>query len=278
MADEQEGSGTQETSNQEQASPANSESQGHPAHKEILDVLPESLHHLVQPTLEKWDKGVQEQFQKIHSQYDPYKELIENKIAAEDVKNALWLASEIETNPESIVEQAIEAFGLDYVKKVIEEEIEFQETEDDDLYEQPTFDVTKSPEFIAMKKQLEEVSKGFREEQQTKAQQAAQEKFDAELEQLKTDHGDYDKVFVTALMSQGIDGAEAVKRYHETVNQAAARIAGTSGNQQQNETPVVLGGSGSTGSGLPTNPVPMGDMPTKDINQLVADLVKTATD
>jgi hypothetical protein len=70
-----------------------------PAWKDFLDVLPSSLHPTVYPVLRKWDSGVQERFQKVQSQYEPYKSVLETGLPAEQITASLQLAQMIASNP-----------------------------------------------------------------------------------------------------------------------------------------------------------------------------------
>ena len=94
-----------------------SEGGGHPAWQEILDVLPDSLHSVVRPTLEKWDKGVEERFNTFHQQYDPYKEFVENEVDPLLIQQAMGVLQKLNEDPSGIIGEIIEAFDVqDYIK------------------------------------------------------------------------------------------------------------------------------------------------------------------
>lgn len=241
---------------------------GHPAWQSILDQVPDSLHPIIRPELEKWDKGVQDKFSSIHSKYDPYKPFIENGVDPQLLERAVYLVNQLETDPETVVSQMIEAFELGYVPKpdaTVSNDLGVGSSYEDD-------EVLSDPRFKAMQEAVDKLQSRFEQEDQTKQQQEQQSAFEQTLTNLETQHGSFDKIYVTALMSQGVDGAEAVKQYHNTVNQAAARLANPQ--QQQTPPPVVMGGDGTTGSGLAQQNVKMGDLKSGDLNSLVVDLLK----
>jgi hypothetical protein len=91
--------------------------QGHPAWQEILNGVPEDLHPLLRNKLEAWDRGVEAKLQGVRQEYEAYQPLVENEVPFEAVEQALWLAQQLEQNPDAVVQQAIDAFGLDFVAK-----------------------------------------------------------------------------------------------------------------------------------------------------------------
>lgn len=253
---------------------------GHPAWKEILDVLPSEFHSLVRPTLENWDKGVQNKLQEVHSKYEPYKEFVENEVDPGLIDQSLALVHQMNSDPESTIAQAIEAFGLDYVKKAAEEVIQQQNNQqqlnlgDGEEYEDlNNIKIEEHPFVKQLQQTVEQLQSKFTEREETEKQTEAQKAFNAQLDKLKEEHGDYDRTYVTALMSQGMDGETAVKQYHDTINQAAANLAGVQ-NQQKETPPVVMGADGSTGSGIPDQSVKFGDMPVKDVSNLVVQMLE----
>lgn len=260
---------------------AGSQAEGHPAWQEILDVIPSDLQGLVKPTLEKWDKGVQDKIQALHTQYDPYKEFATEGVDAESINQALWLVQELQQNPNKVVADAIDAFGLDFVTKELAATGEIPSgTPAPEPYSEDVAgaDITKHPEFIALRKSLEGLT-GTIEEQKA-AQQAEEDAnaFEKQLDDLQEVHkeeGEFNKIFVTALMSNGLDGETAVKQYFDTVNQAAAKIAGTSTSSVPTA-PIVMGGNGSTGSGIPSAPVSLGQMKSADVKNLVLDYINAS--
>ncbi len=254
------------TSEQEQVV---EEIKGHPAWEEILNELPEDFQHAIKPKLQEWDKGVQKKIQDLHTTYDPYKNLIENGVPYEAIDQALSIMRALEEDPAGLTAKMIEQFNLDFISK---DEVEEIDDDDDDNDDDDVVDITKHPQFKeiqnTVKKLQSDVELRTKAEEQTKAEK----QFEETMKKLHEDFGEFSEEVVTAFMTTGMDGAKAVKQYQDTINQAAAKIAG-SGNNTQQEIPVVMGGSGTSGSGLPENPVKMGQLTKNQTVDLVMDML-----
>jgi hypothetical protein len=218
---------------------------GHPAWKEILDAVPDEFHHLLTPTLEKWDKGVQQKIQDLHSEFDPFKSVVED-YEPETVAMALNLAEAIQADPAGALAQLQKAYGLS-VGVTGEQGV----VEDDDAVELDSALEGTDP---AIAKQLAEqraLIEELRAERQAEQESITQEQEDAELEQMLATyiedlhkiHGDFDEDFVITLMGNGVDGVEAVERYQGIIANAAPKVpAGATA-------PAVLGSGGNIPSG-----------------------------
>jgi hypothetical protein len=261
--------------------PASNDS-GHPAWQEILDQIPDSLHPLVTPVLEKWDKGVKETLQETRSLYDPYKTFVEQKVDPQLLQQAIALVDAINEDPNAVAQDLINSFELDYVQKAELEKLAQQQTppsnEDDDfLNGTQQFDITKHPAFLEVKQALDTVTGKLTAQEQQEQQAAAKTAHEQQLEALHTGPNgeavEFDDMFVTALMAQGASGEVAVQQYQSIVNQAAAKIANTSQQQTPPAAPIVMGGDGTTGSGIPDGATKMGDLKRGEVNDLVAQII-----
>lgn len=195
---------------------------GNVAWKPFLDVLPSSLHPTVTPVLQEWDKGVNERFREIHSQYEPYKAyqpLIDNEVPLESIEYALGLMQQINENPRGIYDALVQTFseewGLGQEAPVA----------DPGYTDQPFGEEGYTDPRVA---QLEE---GFKQlaglilgERQQVAEQESIQQADSELDQtlndLKSRHGDFNERVVLGLMLSGLSGDEAVAEFQSTVNSA----------------------------------------------------------
>lgn len=83
---------------------------GHPAWNEILSSVPQSLHDVIRPKLEAWDKGVESKLQQVHSQYDPYKDFIGTDPG--ELRAAQQLFNVLNTNPRALYEQLAQHYGF----------------------------------------------------------------------------------------------------------------------------------------------------------------------
>ncbi len=248
------------------------QSQGHPAWQEILSQLPEDLHSLVKPKLEEWDKRSQDMVQGVHSQYDPYKKFVENKVDPAILEQSLFMANALQNDPEAFVRRVIENYGIESFNQVQQQEEEHEVPEWDGE------DISAHPQFKALADQFKSINDRLEKQDQESQAQREQREFDEYMEGLKEknkDNGEFNELFVSALMANGLDGDEAVKQYYDMVGSAVA--AATGGQQQQQQTPappVVLGGSGNAGSGTPDAQVNMGGLKDGQVQDLVIEMLK----
>lgn len=73
-----------------------------PNFQPLLQELPQDLHPKILPHLQQWDKGVNERFEKLQSDYAPWKPVLSSGATPEMVQNGLNLMNLLETNPEGL--------------------------------------------------------------------------------------------------------------------------------------------------------------------------------
>ncbi len=250
--------------------------QGHPAYQAILDSLPESLRPIVLPQLEAMDKGVQDKLQAVQAQYDPYKKFAEGKVDPAVIEQSLYLANMLQQDPEGFVKRAIDNFNIEaYKQQPVQQQVASELDEEFD-----GVDITKHP---AVKQMMEQLST-LQQTQQTWQQQQEQSKYEQDLEAyldgLEKEHGEFDRLYVSAMLANEVDGPQAVKQYQDMVNAAALKLTGSTDGQQQvaqqvtpNTPPVVMGAAGTAGSGSPNEPINMGAMKDGDVLNMVEQML-----
>lgn len=236
------------------------QSAGHPAWKEILDVIPEELHDVVRPTLEKWDSGVNKRFQSLHSQYEPFKQF--QDIDPEALQLAVSLMQRIEDDPKGVYDLMGQTYGFVTEQQGAEPEMG---TEDFDLDEQD--DPRLAQELAQLRSEQEQLR--LQNEQLLQAQQNEQAELELEayLEHLHDTQGDFDEDFVIALMANGIDGTQAVARFNDIISRASQQVE-----EAPPQAPAVMGSSGTVPS-RQIDPVALSGRETKD---LVAQMLEQA--
>jgi hypothetical protein len=248
-----------------------SQGQGHPAWQEILDVLPDELHPLVTPKLQEWDNGVKAKLQDLNK-YSAYEPLVENEVPFEAIQQAMYLAQQFETNPELVVERAIESFGLDKFRQqqqaaqqqaTVTPEGEEVEYEDGD---NPLAGLENHPAYQQLLQQAQEAYQ-YEEEAATQLEQY--------LEELHEEHGEFDDLYVTAMLANGLEAKDAISNFQSLVKAEAEKLAGTS-TAQQDPPPVVMGAAGNSGSGLPESNVRLGDLGKGAVADMVAQMIANA--
>lgn len=255
-----------------------------PAWQELLSKIPEAMHGVVVPVLQKWDAGVTTKFQELHTQYEPlkaYKNLADHGIDPQYAEQAIMLADRMQSNPKQIAEQLNSSFNLGFISP--EEAAKLGQRNspdggsDDDFFNDPDQDITKHPQFKALADQIKSFQEQFEQTTQQQQEQQQVEQFEAYLDELEEDikgkNLPFNRRYITALMTQGMSGEDAVKEYHqdlaiEAVNESPANETPT------DEPPIVMGGEGSTGGGTPDGSIRFGDLPKNDLNKTVADLLE----
>lgn len=84
-----------------------------PNWNEYLQDVPQELHEKVIPAFQAWDKGFQAQVQKVHSQYEPWKDVINTAGDPQYAAQAVNILRHMESNPEYVYQQLKEYFGFD---------------------------------------------------------------------------------------------------------------------------------------------------------------------
>lgn len=257
----------------QQPNPNSEDSQGHPAWDPYLKDVPEEFHEYVTKAFRAWDDAVvpKSKVQELEEQYGSYKDFIDNEVDADVLNEALAVRQSLEQNPEEFIKRAVEIFGLDNLLASAGNSSDNDEDEDED-YDMD--DISKNPVVVALQKQLEEVTGKLSTREQTEAEAQQAKEFDEYLDGLKTtykDAGEFDESIVSGLIGAGWDGDEAVKHYFKifgSANQAP--------NPSDDQPPVVMGGDGQTGSGLPDTSTKMGDLTRNDLEDAVIQFLNNA--
>lgn len=264
--------------------------QGHPAYQEILDALPESLRPIVLPKLEAMDKGVQDKLQAVQSQYDPYKEFADGKVDPGVIKQSLYLANMLQQDPEGFVRRAIDNFNLEAFKQQQQAQQQVVTSELDEEWE--GVDVTKHPAVKQMMDQLNTLQQTQQTWQQQQEQSQYEQQLEAYLDGLEKEHGEFDRLYVSALVANEVDGPQAIKQWQDSVNAAALKLTGgdpaklaelqqqatqqQSNQQQTQQPPVVMGAAGTAGSGSPSGDINFGNMKDGDVQDVVLQMLANA--
>lgn len=173
---------------------------------------------IVKQYLPDWDKQVTQQFQKIHEEYKPYKDLGADP---ETIQNALQIIQFADADPVGFYQ---------YVKElIIESGLELPDEMDPTQDNQPDPSVLPeyeglNPQFVEKFTQIEQTLNKFGQfvdqfqaEQET---QKNQQQLDNLLKELHTTHGDFDEPAILGRIMQGMKPEDAVKDYKSKVTQA----------------------------------------------------------
>lgn len=260
--------------------------QGHPAWQEILDVVPEEFHGLLTPKLKAWDDGVSNKLQSVQSEVEPFKELLDAGLSPEQIKGAVDFGRMFNEDPATVIQKAIEHYKIDLNALGFNtgqgEGGDGSPSDDelDDLAERYKDDpVIQS--IIESQRGLEErFETKEQEEEASAAQQEAERALDEYLETLTEEYGEYDETYVLAMMQAGMDGEEAVKQFQQiSPNYTSGESENSDGDQagsSASQTPVIAGGSGNVGTGVPNPSNKLGDLKPNAVSDLVSQYLAQA--
>lgn len=244
---------------------------GHPAWQEILDAIPAEYHDKVTPTLQNWDAGVSRRFQKIHDEYEPYKQFADYDPSA--IEEAVKIYESLNSDPNATWEAIGRAYGLS-PEQVSQAESSLEE-DDYDLSDLPPALRAKLERLDLHEQVLETITQRMLSQQEIEEQ--AQE--DAALEELmgelKEAHGNFDEDYVVGLMAAGVDPDEAVTRYKGMVSRFGLAEPRATTPPAQASPPVEVPRVMSSGGGV----AGLGDqdvtkMDNRQTKDLVAELLR----
>lgn len=218
---------------------------GNPAWSEFLQVVPQEHHAAVTPILEKWDSGVNERFQKVHSEYEPWKPVINSGVEPDTAQFALNLLNSLNENPQMVYNAIKEYYKFDTDGS----------QSGQGQVEPPAEQDPYAAQFQELRQQNEVIAQALLAEKQAKMDAEADQWLDNHLSELRTKHGDYDERYVVALMQSGMSGDEAVQHFHQIIQSQAKQLG---------PKPLIMGGGGGI-PGQQADPTKMDDKGRKNL-------------
>lgn len=244
----------------------NSETSSHnPSWNEALELLPDDyLRGKLTPVFDKWEKHNNSRFEKVQQQYSPYKDLVENNVSIDDIRDAYRLRNEVQTNPQIIFERLASHLGYDI--NLLKGE-QSQGLENDD----PEGGIT-DPRIAELEKRQEQsemiLAEQIRREEAIAQQQQEQtwiNETKSELDRLETTYGKFDRnrAVQFAVLEHERTGAPVsieagVKSLMAIYDEARKTSANASA-------PLTFSGTG----GLPSGAVDTSKMSEKELEQYV---------
>jgi len=227
---------------------------GNPSLAELYEVLPKSLHGLIEPVVNKWQQGIDQEFESIA----PYRRFMDAGIDPDIIGASLELAQQISTNPKAIYDELAERYGWKQAEEMMKQAVSVsnvvKEAEEDDFLVDP--DMEQDPvnaEVAALRAEME----ALREERNAEIEAATEANFEYEIgtsmEVLAEEYGEFDQEAVlrrAMILADEYPEAEipqligaAFEQYNGELDRMRAQVGAT------RRAPRVAGGSGN--SGLP---------------------------
>lgn len=239
-----------------------------PAWNEVLDILPSEFHPMVKPHLQKWDRGVQERFEKVQSQYSPYKPLVENQISPDEVSAALQMMNLMATNPRQVYDKLTEYYADEWGLSG-----QGQSADDgddyglDDIEGSPQIDIENNPYIQQIKEQQDTIAKFLASEVEAKEKARIDAEIDQQFKRVEQKHGELTQedvnIIVSIATTQDID-----------VEKAAEVLFGRLGQVQKPNQglPSIV----PTGGGVPNAPINPAELSKQDTKSLVQSILRNA--
>jgi hypothetical protein len=241
------------------AGPSDGSSGDNPAWGELLGALPTQLHSIVKPHLSNWDKQVQQRFQTVQSQYEPYKQFIDQKVDPQQLMNGMQVMQMLASDPRAFYDRMTQHYADEWGLNG-DQGPSGDDEWDDELGDEDDANNPLAQQLAEAQQQLE----SMRGNQDTMAQFLAaqvekeyQQQADKEVEQefksVSEKYGELTPAHVDAIVSMALQN-------NINIPQAADRVfalIGNQGGQQAQQRPVaprVVPTNGGSPAAAPINP------------------------
>ena len=233
-----------------------------PPYASYLSEIPEALRPQVEGVFKKWDGDVTQRFQSLHSEYDPYKNLVD-QYEAESLQHAVDLANYMQENPQEFLRQFAQANGINLEQGTQPNQPPQQQVQQQQVNE----DEPWAPQLAALQAQNQQMLQALQAQQQQQQEAQARAQIEGILSNLHTQHGNFDDVYVLTLMGQGMDPNSAVKQFQNLGN------AYFGGQQPNNQAPTLTPAGGHSTPQISAEDLASGKVNSKD---LVVQMLKNA--
>ena len=247
-----------------------------PAWAEVLGVLPDSLHSTVKPYLEKWDKGVNERFSKVQSQYDPYKDFL--SVDPQQINASLQLAQLVATDPRAFYDRMTQHYGSEWGLAAGQGQQDASTNADDysldGLEEDNGQDLSKNPLIQQLKEQQDTIASFLASQVEAQQQQQYQAEVEAASKQIDTEFTQVAGKFgFDAVPDQAAKMIISLCAANEglTITQAAEEVMPLFAAQNK-PSPRIL----APGGGVPANNLDPAKMGPTDTRAMVAQMLAQA--
>lgn len=238
------------------AGPDSGSSGDNPAWGELLGALPTSLHGVVKPHLSKWDQSVQQRFQTVQSQYEPYKQFIDNGTRPEDLANGLQIMQMLASDPRGFYDRMTQHYGDEWGLNAGDQGQSGDEWDDeldddeDNPYAQQLAEAREQIE--AMRGNQDTMAQYLASQVEAQANARADQEVEQEFNAVKEKYGDLTQAHVNAIVSMALQNNMSVPQAADAV----FGLIGQSGAQQQQRpsAPRVVPTNGGMPAPAPINP------------------------
>lgn len=246
-----------------------------PAWGDFLKDFPETMHPMVKQHLAKWDEGVNQRINQVHSEWADFKPYKEAGVSAEVLQQAMGVFQAISDNPQEVYRILGESYGLANQPQSNPTPVpneQGQVNPQQQQTNQPTGDEYElgqggqyNPEIERLKAMTENMANIILAQENQRREAAEDSALDAELKTAHDKHGKFDDDFVLRYVASGMSMDQAIGAYNSMLN-------GVRSDANRPQAPTVITGSGP----LPSNQINTSKLSDKETRALVANMFKAA--
>lgn len=223
-----------------------------PAWQEFVgDATPEVYQQYLEPAFKKWDASVNQRFNQVQQQYEPWKDVIKNA-DPETAGFAINLLNALNNNPADVIQKVSEYYKLDQLQnRTSQGQPEPRVVPEEEPWKRELETLRRQSDIMA-----QALLQRHKEEEAAQADAQLNQEL-GELKQKYASKGDFNESWVSAMALQAdISLEDAVKAYYEMADQIR---------RQAMPRPLISpGGGGSPGAGG-LNVRKMNDNQTKNL-------------
>lgn len=224
------------------------ESNGNPAWKPFLDVVPTAFHKQVEPVLREWDTNFNNKLSQVQSQYAPYKQFLDQQVSPDQLTQGMRLMQMIAENPRAFYDRMTEHYagewGLNSGQGTDEDENAFDLDDQEQSYGQ--LSPQQQQEIEQLRQQQTVMAQYLAQQVEQQEQAKYDQQVDQEFNEVSQKYGELTPAHVDAIVSMAIQNGI-------TAMQAADKLfsfTAPPSQQKQTTVPRVVAPNG----GVPTSP------------------------
>lgn len=273
-----------ETAGAENVIPPTGENEGvvenqsadNPAWNDFLVGFPESMHPMVKERLSKWDEGINQRIDQVHSEWADFKPFKEAGLNSEVLNQAYGIYQAIQDDPQKVWSILGETYGYGSQPQVNPNPANSQQGQVNPQTQQnnqPTGDEYGidggqfNPEVARLKAMTEDMAQILIAQENARKQAAEDAMLDGQIKAARDKYGDFNEKFVLSQVQMGDTFEGAIKSWQGLVNEIRSGA-------NRPPAPTIMNGPG-TGQ-LPSQQVDPSKLNGAETRNLVAQMFKAA--
>lgn len=243
-----------------------------PAWSDFLSGFPASMHDQIKPHLTKWDQGVNQRIEQVHSEWADFKPFKDAGLNRETLEQAYGIFQAINDNPQEVYRILGETYGLNVQPQANPTPASNEQGQPNPQPNQPTGDEYElgqggqhNPELERLRAMTENMANILLAQEKARQETAEDALLERELKAAHDKHGEFNEDFVLRYLNSGMNMDQAIGAYQSMTNQLRS-------DANRPQAPNVINGSGP----LPSQQIDPAKLNGSDTRKLVANMFKAA--